>query len=219
MKRFVVIGLGNFGSTVAMALGDKGHEVIAIDRNEDTVQRVADHVDRAVVGDGTDPAVLEDVGCAEAEAAIISTGDDVTASVLAVLVAQDLKIRDVHVKVISDIHARVVDRLGVTSTIFPEKDTGARLAESLGSSAVLNYLPLSPGFSVQEMAVPDEWIGKSLRELDLRHHYTVSVVAVHDMLTDTVSAVPDPDAPLKESDTLFVAGAEARLDRVSKLVE
>ena len=138
---------------------------------------------------------------------MIGTGDDITASVLATLALQDLAVREIHVKVVSEPHARAVDKLGVTSTVFPERDTGIRLAESLGTSAVLNYVPLSSGFSLQEMAVADRWVGQSLRELDLRGRYGISVVAIHDMLSDEVKGVPDPDAPLKESDTLFVAGS------------
>lgn len=217
MRRIVVIGLGNFGSSVADNLARKGHDVIAVDTNQEAVDRIANRVTRAVVGDGTETAVLGDVGAQGADVAVISTGDDVTASILAVLAVQDLKIPEVHVKVISTPHARAVERMGVTSTVFPERDMGKRLAESLGSTAVLNYVPLSPGFSLQEMAVPEEWIGRTLRDLDLRNSHQVSVVAVHDMLRDEVTGVPDPDAPLMESDTLFVAGMEAALGKLSRM--
>lgn len=217
MKRIVVIGLGNFGSAVADTLAGKGHDVIAVDRDQDAVDRIGNRVARAVGGDGTEPDILRDVGAAGADVAVISTGDDVTASILAILAAQDLGIPDVYVKVISTPHARAVEKLGVTGTIFPERDTGRRLAESLGSAAVLNYIPLSPGFSVQEMAVPERWIGKSLRQLDLRNSHQISVVAVHDMLRDEVTGVPDPDATLKESDTLFVAGTVESLEKASRL--
>ncbi len=214
MKRFIVIGLGNFGSAVADTLARKGHDVIAVDLHQDAVDRVAGRVARAVVGDGTDPGVLAEVGGGRADVAVIGTGDDITASILAILALQDLKIPQIHVKVVSEAHARAADKLGATSTVFPERDTGVRLAESLSSSAILNYIPLSPGFSLQEMAVPDAWVGRSLRELDLRNAHRISVVALHDMLRDEVVGVPDPDAPLKESDTLFVAGAVPDLERL-----
>jgi trk system potassium uptake protein TrkA len=216
MKRIVVIGLGNFGSAVADTLARKGHDVVAVDKSQEAVDRMANRVARAVAGDGTELEMLKDVGCSGADVAVISTGDDVTASVLAILVAQDLGIPEIYVKVISTPHARAVEKLGVTGTVFPERDTGQRLAESLGSMAVLNYVPLSTGFSMQEMAVPRHWIGRSLRELDLRNSHQVSVVAVHDMLRDEVTGVPDPDARLKESDTLFVAGTVASLERINR---
>lgn len=214
MKRIVVIGLGNFGSSVADTLARKGHDVVAVDIGQDAVDRISNRVARAVVADGTDASVLAEMGAGHADVGVIGTGDDITASVLAILALQDLDIGEIHVKVVSDPHARAVEKLGVTSTVFPERDTGIRLAESLASAAVLNYVPLSPGFSLQEMAVPDAWVGHSLRELNLRHRHRVSVVAVHDMLRDEVTGVPDPDAPLKESDTLFVAGAVRDLERL-----
>jgi trk system potassium uptake protein len=212
MKRIVVIGLGNFGSAVADTLARKGHDVIAVDLDGHAVDRIASRVAKAVVADGTDASVLAEVGADRADIGVIGTGDDITASILAILALQDLKTPQVHVKVISAAHARAVEKIGVTATVFPERDSGIRLAESLASSAVLNYVPLSPGFSLQEMAVPDRWVGRSLRELNLRHTYRVSVVAVHDMLRDEVTGVPDPDAPLKESDTLFIAGGVKDLE-------
>lgn len=217
MKRIVVIGLGNFGSSVADTLARKGHDVIAIDVDQEAVDRVADRVIRAVVGDGTDPAVLAEVGCDRADVGVIGTGDDITASILAVLALEDLGVQEIYVKVISDAHGRVADKLGITATVFPERDTGKRLAESIASSAVLNYVPLTPGFSLQEMAVPDAWVGQTLRDLNLRNSHRVTVVAVHDMLQDEVSGIPDPDAPLKESDTLFVLGEMEDLDRLTRI--
>jgi trk system potassium uptake protein TrkA len=214
MRRIVVIGLGNFGSAVAETLAGKGQDVIAVDTDQDAVDRISHRVARAVVADGTDSAVLAEIGCDRADAGVIGTGDDITASILAILALQDLKIPQIHVKVISAAHARAVEKIGVESTVFPERDTGIRLAESLASLAVLNYIPLSPGFSLQEIPVPDEWLGRSLRELDLRLVHKVSVVAVHDMLRDEVTGVPNPDSPLTDSDTLFVAGAVEDLERL-----
>jgi len=214
MKRIIVIGLGNFGSALADTLARKGHDVIAVDLDQQAVDRISNRVAKAVVADGTDAAVLSEVGGDRADVGVIGTGDDITASILATLALQDLNTPQIHVKVISEAHARAVEKMGVTQTVFPERDTGIRLAESLASTAVLNYVPLSPGFSLQEMAVPDSWVGQSLRDLDLRHTHRVSVVAVHDMLRDEVRGVPDPDSPLKESDTLFVAGKSEDLERL-----
>jgi len=121
------------------------------------------------------------------------------------------------VKVISEPHGRVASKLGVTATIFPERESGHRLAESIASASILNYVPLSPGFSMQEMAVPDAWVGKSLRQLNLRHSHRVSVAALHDFLRDEVTGVPDPDAPLKESDTLFLVGAVSDLEALARV--
>lgn len=217
MKRFVVVGLGNFGATVAESLHAMGHEVVAVDQSENAVDSIALHVTRAAVGDGKDPRVLEKTGAKGADAAVISTGDDVTASILATLALKDLGVKEVYVKVISRDHARVLEKIGVTETIFPERESGVRLATRITSIGILNYVRLGTGFSVQEMAVPNSWIGKSLRQLALPHRYRISVIAVHDVLQDEMIPVPDADAKLKDSDTLLVAGKDEDLERAAKV--
>lgn len=213
-KRFIVIGLGNFGSGAAEALHAKGHEVVAVDVDENAVDRVGPTVTRAAVGDGRHKAVLERVGGDEADAAIISTGDDLAASVLATLALRDLGIREIYAKVLSRDHARIMEQLGVTETIFPERESAVRLAERIVSTEILNYVQIGKGFSMQELAVPERWIGRTLRDLELPRRHRISVLAVHDVLKDTITPVPDPDAPLKESDTIIVAGADEDLQRV-----
>jgi trk system potassium uptake protein TrkA len=217
MKRFIIIGLGNFGSGVAEALHALGHDVVALDINGDRVDRIAPHVTRAAVGDGKDIRTLERVGARDADAAVISTGDDITASVLATLALRDVGVETICVKVISADHARVMDKIGATETVFPERESAIRLGHRIASRTLLNYVALGEGFSMQEMAVPDRWIGKSLRDLKLPRAWGVSVIAVHDVLTGEIRPVPDPDAPLKESDTLLVAGLDRNLEKCAKV--
>lgn len=216
--RFVVIGLGNFGAGVAEALHAKGHDVVAVDLEEAAVDRIGPHVTRAAVGDGRQRSVLERLGAQEADAAIVSTGDDLAASVLATMALRDLGVKQIYAKVISRDHARIMDHLGVTETIFPERESALRLAERIVSTEILNYVELGHGFSLQELAVPEHWIGKSLRDLELPRRYRVSVLAVHDVLNDTITPAPDPDAPLKESDTVLVAGANEDLNHMVEVV-
>jgi trk system potassium uptake protein TrkA len=217
MQRFVVVGLGNFGSTVARTLSERGHDVIAVDRAGELVDRLASTVAHAAVGDGTDVEVLKRIGADQANAAIISTGDDISSSILAAMALSDLKVRDIYVKVVSNDHARVMNRLGVTDTVFPERDTAIGLASRICGSALLNYVQLGAGFNIQEMAVPPSWEGKSIRVLKLRQKYSLTVVALHDILTDRITASPDPDYILKDSDALLVAGEEQALVRAAKL--
>ena len=217
MQRIVVVGLGNFGASVAEALHLARHDVLAVDTNESAVDRIAPFVGRAVVTDGRSLAALERVGAKGADAGIVSTGDDITASILATMALHDLGVTEVYVKVVSIEHARVMEKLGVTETVFPERDSGQRLATRVGSRAILNYVRLGPDFSMQEMAVPEPWIGKCLRDLMLPSRHRVSVIAVHDVLADRIIPVPDPDAPLKESDTLLLAGRDDDLARAAKL--
>ncbi len=215
MKRFFVIGLGNFGSAIAEALHADGHDVVAVDRNEDAVERIAAHVTRAVVADGQNLQTLERLGAREAAAAVVNTGEDITASVLTTLALRDLNVPDIYVKVVSPEHARVLEKLGATETIFPERESALRLATRLASTAILNYVRLGPNYSIQEMAVPRAWLGKNLRQLKLPQRFRISVVAVHDVLTDQILP-PPPDAPLKDSDTLLVAGDDEDLARAAK---
>ena len=216
MKRFVVVGLGNFGSSIAEALYGQGHEVVAVDPQPDAVDRVAAVVTRAAVADGKSIESLQRAGAKGADCGIVSTGDDITASILSAMALRDLGVKDVYAKVISRDHARVMERMGVTETVFPERDSALALAARLSGSAVLNYVRLGTGFSIQEMAVRDDWIGKSLRQLELRQRFFISVIALHDMLTDKITSAPDPDAPLKESDTLLVAGQDEDLSKAAQ---
>jgi trk system potassium uptake protein TrkA len=217
MKRFIIIGLGNFGSGLAEALHRGGHDVIALDTDEAAVDRIAPFVGRAAVGDGKDARTLERIGAADADAAVVSTGDDITASVLTTLSLRDLGVHEIYVKVISRDHARVMEKIGVSETIFPERESALRLGRRIATRTVLNYVPLATGFGVQEMAVPDGWVGRSLRDLHLPRDFRVAVIAVHDVLTDVMASVPDPDAPLKESDTLFVAGRDEDLAKIARI--
>lgn len=217
MKRFMVIGLGNFGASVAVALAEMGHRVTALDVDGEKVERVASRVDRAVTGDGTEPEVLEQIGAREAHVGIVSTGDDITASVLTAVGLRDGGVKEVHVKVISDLHARILEKVGVAGTIFPEREAAELLAKRIVSRTILNYVTLGPQLAAQETAVPAPWIGRTLRELELPRRYGVAVIAVHDYLTDEMRPIPDPDAPLKDSDTLLLAGRDEHLRRVAAI--
>ena len=217
MKRFVIVGLGNFGFAVAKSLADGGHDVIAVDMDGDVVDRLASFVSHAAVGDATDIETLQRLGAGEADAAVVSTGDDISSSILATMVLHDLKIKDIYVKVVSNDHARVMKRIGVTDIVFPERDTAIALATRISGSALLNYVRLGSGFSIQEMGVPNSWYGRSIRELELRQHYDITIVALHDVLTGKIVASPDPDYVLKDSDTLLVAGEDSALERAAKV--
>lgn len=217
MKRYIVIGLGNFGGTLARRLHALGVEVIAIDKNAEAVDGVAREVSRALVADATNKAALEEAGARGADAAIISMGEELAASVLSLLAVRDLGVKTIVVKVGSDEHARIADALGADETIFPERESALALASRVTSGALLQYVQLGPNLSIQEMAVPAGWRGKSLRELGLPQQYRAQVIAVHDMLRDVMIPAPDPDRALTESDTLLIAGDPAALEKLARL--
>lgn len=214
MQRFLIVGLGNFGSWAARALFAQGYEVIAVERVEDLVDRQGPHVTRAVVGDATDPRLLEEIGAATVDAAIVSTGEDLAASILITLALSDLGVRDIYVKVTSPEAARALEALRVKETIFPEQEAAHNLAHRIASRGVLKYVPLTPGYSIQEVAIPDAWLGKTLRELALPKRHGIQVVAIYDVLKDEMHVVPDPDDPLKESDVAIVAGSDETVHKV-----
>lgn len=213
-QRFVVIGLGHFGSWAARALYAQGHEVVAIEKQEKLVDRHGHDLSRAVAGDATAPGLLEELGAGDADAAIISTGGDLAASILATQALNDLGLEEIYVKVTSREAARAVETLGVRETIFPEREVADRLAHRIVSATVLDYMPLTDHHSVQEIAVPDAWLGHTLRELSLPRKHGIQVVGIYDLLTETMEVVPDPDEPLKESDVAIVAGHDEDIAEV-----
>ena len=208
MKRFIVIGLGHFGSWAAQSLYAQGHEVIAVERRGELVDRYADQVTRGVVGDGSDRELLEEIGADQADAAVISTGGDLATSILATIALRDLGVEDIYVKVTSREAARAVDAFGVRDTIFPEREVADRLAHHITSTTVLDYVSLTEHHSIQEIAIPESWLGKTLKELSLPQEHGIQVVAIYHVLTDTMDVVPDPDEPLTESDVAIVAGRD-----------
>lgn len=216
-KRFVIVGLGNFGSAAARALFEHGNEVIAVDVDSQAVDAVAEFTTRAAVLDGSRRDALKQVGASKADAGIVSTGHNLSATVLAAMAFRDLEIPEIYAKVTSDEHARVMRRLGATETIFPEREAAQNLAARLASRQVIDYVSLGSGIAIQEMAVPDSWQGKSLRALDVRRRFEISVIAVHDVLTDAFQLPPDPDALLKPSDTLLITGSAAALEKVTDI--
>jgi trk system potassium uptake protein TrkA len=216
VRRFVVIGLGNFGFGLVEMLHARGHDVIAIDVDEDKVERARRFATRAVATDATDAATLDRVGAAGADAAIVSVGTDIAGSVLAVMALIDLGVQEVYAKAVSSDHGKILDRIGVAEVIRPERETAFRLATRL-SMRLLNYTPIAVGYSMQEIATPDEFIGETLLDLRLPQRYNVSVVAIHDVLSDLLHVPPSADYVLKDSDTILVVGSDEALAELSAL--
>lgn len=213
--RVLVIGLGAFGFWFSRTMWEMGHEVIVVERDESLVDRHAEWVTRAVVGDATDPALLERISAGDVDAAVIATGEDLSTTILAIMALRDLGVNEIYAKARSLNGVRALERLDVTEAVFPERDAGSRLAHRVISRAVLDYTPIGEGFSMQEIAVPDTWQGHSLLELEPREKLGLQVVAVRDALTGVLTLPPDPAAALKPSDSLLVAGSDDVLEKLS----
>ena len=217
MKRFTVIGLGGFGTHLAQSLANSGHEVIAMDMDGPSVDEVAPVVSRAVVGDGTDRDLLERVGVDSSDAVIVSVGGDLTASILITMTLNDLDVEDIYVKVTSSDHARIIERFKVTETIFPERESAKDLGKRLCGRAVMTFYRLADGYAIEEIAAPKKWLTKTLRTLELPNQHGVHIVAVRDVLQDQFLIPPDPDRPLKPSDTILLAGPDDALAKIANL--
>jgi trk system potassium uptake protein TrkA len=213
--RVLLVGFGAFGLWFARALREVGHEVVAIEREGALVDRYADWADRAIVGDATDPAVLERAGARDVDAAVIGTSEALATTILATVALRDLGVRQIYAKVRSENEARALEGLDITEAVFPEREAAVRLARRIGSSTVLQYTSIAPGYSVQEVAIPDDWVGKSILALDPRARLGIQVIAVRDALTGEFKLPPEPGAVLKPSDSLVLAGSDEALAKLA----
>jgi len=214
MKRVVVIGLGIFGSQLARQLYDKGIEVVAIDKNKDVVQRIKDHSTKAVLADATDKEVLESIGIDAADTVVISFGEDLSASTLLTLYLKEMKVKEVIVKVPNEDYKRILLKVGASEAIIPEREIANKVARSIISPNVLEYLPISEDFTIVELAPPSSFIGKSLAELDLRKRYQLQVIAIRDVLLEKLQMVPRASSIIKDSDVLVIIGREEDIQKV-----
>lgn len=209
-----VIGLGQFGSSLARELKKLKHHVTAIDSDPKAVARVQDVVDQAVVADSTDRSLLEELGLNLVDGAVISLGGNLGASILTTLHLKEMGVGRIVAKATSPEHEKILKRVGAGEVVFPERDAAERLARSLADPNLLDYLPIGDEFSVAEVAPPDALLGKSLAELELRQKYGVNVIAVRELVPERTHLVPSPNYVVKDSDILVVAGRQEDLERL-----
>ena len=215
MKSYVVIGLGRFGKTLARQLCALGGQVLAIDVHSDLVQQVANDVTHAVVGDAQDKEVLRALGVRDFDCAIIAIGGDLAASVLTTMNLKELGVPYIICKAHDDTHRRVLEKLGVDRVIIPEQENAQRLARSLNSHNVLDYIELSEEYGILEIPAPKTWVGKSLKELNVRAKLGVNIIAVESGETTNVS--PSADYKIQAGDVMVVLGENYALEAVQKL--
>jgi trk system potassium uptake protein TrkA len=214
MKRVVVIGLGIFGTQLARHLYESGLDVIAVDKNKDVVQRIKDYSTKAVLADASDKEVLESIGVAADDIVVISFGEDLSASTLLTLHLKELKVKTIIVKVPNEDYKRILLKVGASEAIIPEREMANKVARSIISPNVLEYLPISEEYTIVELAPPTAFIGKSLADLDLRKKYNLQVIAIRDVLTNKMQLVPRASSVLKDSDVLVIIGREEDIRKV-----
>lgn len=214
MGQFAVIGLGNFGFYLATSLWAKGNDVMAIDKDHEKVQGIKEQVTKAVVADATDKETLEALGLRDMDAVVVSIGTEISNSVLVTLHLKDIGVGRIIAMAISEPHGRILEKVGATDIIFPERDIALSTAEKLHNPNLLDYLPCSPDYSIAELAPPRRFIGKALKELDLINRYGVQVVAVRELVPERLTMIPTGNFVVKDSDILILLGPAKSLEKI-----
>lgn len=217
MLRIVAMGLGNFGHAFVEALARQDSvEILAIDADPEAVEAVGRIVDRAVVADCTAREVLEDLDVGSADYAVISLGGEMDASILATLHARSLGVRNIYVKAISGDHGRILDLIGATQIIHPEKEVAESLAEALGKPNVLDFIPLGEDYSIIEFEPSASIVGKTLEALDLRNRFGVTVIGVREYLTGDRRMNPSADYVVGDDVSLLIMGKTDQIRRLQR---
>ena len=214
MRRVIVIGLGIFGFNIAKDLFENGMEVIAIDKKKEVIQKIKDFSTKAILADATDKEVMESIDIQEDDVVIVSFGEDLAASALTTLHLKEMKVNDIVVKAPNEDHKHILEKVGATEVIIPEKEMANKVAKSLVSPNVLDYIPLSEGYTICEIVPPAAFFGKTIGDLHLRSKHHIEVIAVREMLPDRLRMVPRADFVIKDSDVLVVIGKEEDIQKI-----
>jgi trk system potassium uptake protein TrkA len=218
-KKYVTIGLGNFGFNVTKTLFEEGHDVIAVDFDEDAVQHVQPYCTQAMLADATQKEMLRTLGLEDMDAAIVSMGDNENAATLITLYLKELGARRIVVKAGTEDHGRILSKVGATDVIYPEKDMAIKVARSLSTPDVLDYIPMSGDFLIAEIAPLEAFVGKSLAELQLRSRYGITVIGIKELVPENFILVPPASFVIKHSDILIVIGKRVDIQKIKTLKE
>lgn len=224
MRQFAVIGLGRFGSSVAVTLAGKGYQVLAIDVNEHKTQAISDDVTQAVCLDGTDEKALRSVGIDNVDVGVVGVGSNLEASILITLNLKEIGVKEIVCKAVSKDHKKVLEKIGATKVIQPEREMGVRLANSLVSTSVIEHIELSGESSIVELIAPKEFIGHSLREIDVRAKFGLNVIALKRNIPsasakgeeEIVNVAPKAEDVIKKGDILVVIGSNASIEKLKR---
>lgn len=217
MRQFAVIGIGRFGGVLATELHRMGHEVLVIDKSEEVIQKISNIIDYAVVADATDENALRSLGIKNFDVVIVAVGSDVEANIMVSLILKDMGVECVLAKAQTDHHAKVLEKIGVDKIVFPERDMGERIAASISSSNVLDYIELSSEYSITEYSLFKAWEGKTIRELNIGERYGVTVLALKKANEpDKIEVSPSRDTLLSKGDILVLIGTDANLGKIER---
>ncbi len=212
MRQFAVIGLGRFGASVATNLFRMGYEVLAIDANEDKVREMADEVTHAVEANATDEDALKSLGIRNFDVVVVSIGQDIQSSILCCLVLKELGVKYIVAKAVSELHGKVLQKVGADRVVFPERDMGSRVAHNLVAANLLDYIELAPGYSIVEVVAKPEFYGKSLQDLGFRARYGIIITAIK--RGKKVVIAPGAEDIIMDGDVLVAIGEDRQLEKM-----
>jgi trk system potassium uptake protein TrkA len=217
MKRFAVIGLGNFGFYMAKSLFEDGNEVIAIDLDRNRIQTIDGFCSEAIVMDGADKERLKALGLEVMDSVIVSTGARISTSILACLHLREIGVKKILAKALDEDHAKILKKVGATEIIHPEKDMAIRVASSLSTPNIMDFIPLEEDYNLLQFAPPQAFIGKTLKELNLRAKYNVYVIAIKELVPENFILVPPADFVIKDRDILIMLGRSQDIKQIKGL--
>jgi trk system potassium uptake protein len=217
MKRYAVIGLGNFGFHAAKSLYEDGNEVVAIDLDKARVHTIDPYSTEAIVLDATDNEALKSLGLENMDGVIVSTGTKISTSILICLHLQEMGVKKILAKALDEDHGKILKRVGATEIIHPERDMAIRISRSLSRPNILDFIPLAEDYDLVQVGPPKEFIGRTLNELNLRAKYNVHVIAIKELIPDNFLLVPPADFVIKDSDILIMLGKSEDIKKIKAL--
>ena len=210
-KQFAVFGLGSFGKSVALTLQSFGCDVIAVDNCYEKIQDIADSVSYAMCGDVTETEFMKTIGARNLDGAVIAVSENLEAAIMATMISKEMGISYVLVKAMDELQGKILEKVGADSIVYPEIDMGERVAKKLISTEFIDWIELSPDYSLTEKLLPKQWEGKSLAELRVREKYGINVIGI--LKEDKMDMALDPSKPLQPNDMLFIIGKNSDLEK------
>jgi trk system potassium uptake protein TrkA len=216
-KRFTVIGLGKFGFHVAKTLFEEGHEVVAIDQDRKIIREIDPFCTEAIVMDATDKESLQSLGLDEMASVIVSVGEKISNSILICLHLHEIGVKKILAKAMDDDHEKILKKVGATEVIRPEMAMAIRVAKGLSTPNVLDFIPLAEDYNLLQVEPPRAFIGKTLRNLDLRARYHINIIAIKEFIPENFILAPPADFTIKDSDLLIILGKSEDIRRIKEL--
>lgn len=212
-KQYLVIGCGRFGSSVAKKMCQLGNEVMVIDKDEDSIENIAEQVTHTAIVDVTEERDLKSIGLGNFDVVIVAISSDIRASIMATIMAKEMGVPKIVCKAKDELQAKVLYKIGADKVVFPERDMGIRLAYNLASENILDQINLDPEYSIIEIVTPTNWVGKTIIELNLRAKYDITVLAVK--TPSGLKVMPSPNYKMQEKNILIIIG---NTDKISDII-